>query len=242
MSVKETDDSGWRRIAFYFLVTVASVIAPGTIIIGCLIVVTGQQAPITALAAATGSQAGESRFFVILAGLSSAYLVGYVARYIGFVAFRWLTSRGGSQSTIGEFREEIVERLGSTTLQTTTGVHPHLRESLEVLDDRTPLIHDTLNDAFVYSKLWLRRYAPVLNIDSMEFEINVLAACYVPTMCFAGAVMVQDVGLVGRLAVVVIFAMIVGVITHNLRDLRVAERKEAYRNIILDVAMRSAAK
>ncbi|MBB5955782.1 hypothetical protein FHS29_002363 [Saccharothrix tamanrassetensis] len=96
--------------------------------------------------------------------------------------------------------------------------------------------------AFEYSKLWLRRFSPVLNVDSMEIEINILVSTVLPfALAAVEAVVFPRLPPAFRLVVVGVCVVAVVVVLRQAIRLRQAERWYAIRNVAFDLSMRRAA-
>lgn len=239
----DVDDAGWRRLALYLMITLASVFAPGAVIVASIAIwrMTDDSELLNTLQSRTADDAGALRYLWIAAGVSLSYLVGYFARAIGFMTVRAFDKRWKRERTISEVRNDIMTRFGADAWNAAMSSHPGLRASLDDPADATRLGDEKLFDAFIYCKLWLRRMAPSLNIDAIELEINVLCGSLLPAISLfflAGAQAKFSVtlwigaGLIGFL--------LCWVIVWNARKLMADERYEAFRNIVADTAMRNA--
>jgi len=96
-------------------------------------------------------------------------------------------------------------------------------------------------EAFIYCKLWLRRYAPELSVDQIEAEINIVVSIVIPvllvapvTAAWSGHPVLSTV-----IGVPVVLAAALAMMRSAMR-LRRSERWEAIRNLIEDHMMRTA--
>ncbi|GGK88487.1 hypothetical protein Sme01_01650 [Sphaerisporangium melleum] len=95
---------------------------------------------------------------------------------------------------------------------------------------------------FVYSKLWLRAYAPLYSIDKTELEINVLAAILAPVLFSSLNLMVAfDFHWAAVVAAPTAVVLFCAILLDSLLRLRVAEKREAVENLVIDYLARRAA-
>lgn len=270
MSALDADDSGWRRLALYILVMAVSVLAPGAIVLSLLILWLSRtqafQIP-TISKALEGSTSFGSLFLAGAVGLS--FIVGYTARALGFRIIRSIETpptTGGKRlpRALKSVSSRMAKKIFKTALQGDTcegaqvslkngfgaaacqdalRLHPALGLILNPTQPSALLRHRDFDEAFVYAKLWLRRMAPPLNIDSVEVEVNILCASIVP-IALSGPVIasVVDAPLYIRWPLAIASALlIIYLVIENALNLRKSERYEAFRNLVADCAMRLSA-
>ncbi|MGO4663919.1 hypothetical protein AB4Z14_18825 [Terrabacter sp. 2TAF16] len=271
MSSLDADDSGWRRLALYILVMAVSVLAPGAIILSLslLWLSASQTLQVSGLTKAMEESGSFSSLF-LTAALSLSFIFGYTARALGFRLVRGIEAtqdigtqrRFGSRvrsawskaakrlfhgalegDTCGGTYDSLEQGYGSSVCREALRLHPAMAPILKPSDPSHLLRDRRFDEVFVYAKLWLRRMAPPLNIDSVEVEVNILCASVIPIALSAPifATMV-DVPAYFSWPLAVIFAfLIVFFVIENALKLRKSERYEAFRNVVADCAMRLAA-
>lgn len=96
-------------------------------------------------------------------------------------------------------------------------------------------------EAFIYCKLWLRRFAPDLSVDWIEAEINMLGASVVPVALLEANLIAWSVHPGGAVLLSALpFLGIVTLLARVLARKRLTERWEATKNLVGDHMMRSA--
>lgn len=240
----DVDDAGWRRLALYLLITLASVFAPGAVIVACVALwrVTEDSQLLSTIRLGTADDAGALRYLWIAAAISLSYLIGYFTRAIGFLVVRLIGRRYGRNRTVEMFRLDVTTRLGGDSWNAALAAHPILGASLAGSFDSEKLTDGKLFDAFIYCKLWLRRRSPALNIDAIELEINVLCGSLTPVVVLT-MLIGHQAGLSPAAWASLILAnvLILAIIVFNALKLAYDERYEAFRNVIADTMMNVAA-
>jgi hypothetical protein len=245
------------RLAFYVGVQIASVLAPGVVVIAesWFVVTRVEHSKVSTQLRETSGPYG---LLLLLVVLSGGYVIGYVSRELAFKGV-------GQVERIPRFRTRLNmepgRRLGihatDSLIQECMDVHPYLgdlRSATGTDGGQSPADrvsartgggshaddHQFAN--FNYAKAWLRRHAPESGLDSMEAEINILASTLVPTLLAAAAIVpALHFHWWAYLLAPILFIFTSALILDSLLRLRRSERFEAIRNLLMDHAMRRAA-
>jgi hypothetical protein len=260
-------------ISHYVVIQLASVLAPGLVIVTETALLVGrltattQNSDLAELTKALSSVRGSVLLVAVVVIVATSYVVGYVCRELGFWMEGWLEARrakrkrkqaGSATSTAGETLHDLPHLTRARALSGGDVVdhciehHPILRmldndDGLAVVAGRASRRHwsehvpDREDAAFHYSKMWLRRYVPVLSVDQTEAEINILVAMVVPVILLgAVAIAWSPYPLSATIIAVPVVVTIVTVLARQAARLRRAERWNAIRNLIFDHMMRTA--
>ncbi|MGW4639862.1 hypothetical protein ACWEN6_15100 [Sphaerisporangium sp. NPDC004334] len=275
------------RMSFYISLQLASVLAPGLVVLTEGTVLVNQlrhEDTLRTLAGATGVLG----VMVAICALAGAFVLGYICRELAFKLvsrlerLRFVRRRYqiGSQDRLKEWfaPEDLAEcfevhahlgrreRAGEPVRQEREGARTSKvasrkggtpRESgqraarpAEEAEAASGRFHPTggyhTGDVqyyrFVYSKLWLRAYAPVYSIDKTELEINILAAILAPVLFASPNLMVAfDLHWTVVVAAPTAALLFWTVLLDSLLRLRVSEKREAVENLLLDYLARRAA-
>jgi hypothetical protein len=257
-----------RRFSFYITVQLASVLAPGVVVIAGSIVVVrmfqnqaSTQSALTVVKEISGAAGLLTSFLLLAAG----YVSGYVLRELAFkiLALIDIFPRLQNWTRVDTF--DLVDRYFSSDLISECfSAHPVLGESYRQLksSEEGTKAPEPEHDAsagrpkrtedsragdlnylsFVYSKTWIRNYAPGFSIDSMEAEINILASGFAPSLLVGIAIVAAARSawwavFLGCVVVVLVWSILLNSVVRLRRD----ERRESVRNLILDYSMRQAA-
>jgi hypothetical protein len=248
--------AGERGFSFFVNRELTSVLAPGVFVVA-------EIAYLMLRLSSPSSAAGALHYFkgisgtagllIVLIFSATGYVAGYVLRELAFRLLGWLEKvplirRELTTDTAARLDKHFDKSLLGECLK----VHPYLQAKLRTTDPSSENAHyqragganvETRDyDSFVYAKLWIRNFSAGLNIDSIELEINMLAAALAPSALLAVDILVS-VRLTWWNAPLTIMALTLvwWVLLDSLFRLRSAERWEAVRNLVMDYAMRTAA-
>jgi len=249
-----------RQLAFYLVVQLVSVVAPGVVLV-CevaylLVALTG---PVDRQVVETAEQAASAQGIplLVLAALllAGAVLVGYLAREIAFALLRMVEARR-RPAGVAQLRDQLVAMFGAAHVAAVVRQHPGLRPlaapaATGATDEGARTLHlqgwgrdPGATRVFFYCKLWLRSRAPALSVDQIELEINSLLAMLLPAVFLPVTLLVSLSGPV-RLAAGLVGFTLVGLVwvfvLWRASQLRRAERWEAVRNMFFGGLMESAA-
>ncbi|NUT99819.1 MAG: hypothetical protein HOY78_48195 [Saccharothrix sp.] len=245
------------RLTHYLVLQLTSVILPGAVALTELTMLGVHFYPhpghdVTFLLSVLAKVQGGGAILFAALGIGASFVIGYVTRAIGFaltgrverISARVARRRGRAvRSDLGRVRHV----LGDEITDELTDLHPPLAHTDADGDDvKLPAGGAHRGDgsvhAFEYGKLWLRRFSPVLHVDSMEIEINILVATALPfTLAAVEALVFPRLPLAFRLVVVGVCAAAIVIALRQAIRLRHAERWYAVRNVAFDLAMRRAA-
>jgi hypothetical protein len=264
MSLIGSTKAGERALSLFANRELASVLAPGVFIVAELAYLALQLISPSSAVRVLGYFKGLSGTVGILL-LLVASAVGFVAGYvIRELAFRLL----GELEKIPAIRQRLItdtsERMDQyfeeTLITECLENHPFLLAKLrpagagatnDAAASTTAVRRRTAGggnietrdyESFVYAKLWVRNYSSGLSVDSIELEINVLAAALAPSLLLAADILasVRPTWWIALTAIVAL-AVVWWTLLQSFFRLRRTERWEAVRNLIMDYAMRSAA-
>lgn len=231
------------RLSFYVGLQIASVVVPGIVVAGEIAALVvrfnirrdDEISIVEAVENVSGIK-GPGLVLILVIGISAGCIVGWISREVGFQMVGAIENRTwfkklGSQAENDVEHLPLPERLG---LQADAAIVGSCIE-------RHPVIGEDDYEAFVYCKFWLRAYAPDMSVDSMEVDINVLAASLIPILLAAanGVAWSESPALVTGLVVPAVAALSVLIVNRIIRKRR-AERWEAVRNVLHDHMMRTA--
>lgn len=242
-----------RRLSFYIAVNLASVLAPGIVIVIAIVLLIGSSKhPPSPLFLFTyfKNYAGISALLSSIIVVAVGYVIGYVSRELAFKFLQQLEKIPYARDRLNEgvdarlkeyFSQSLVDdcfqahrALGETPAADaeSTRVNPHAGGGhAENISYRN----------FTYAKLWIRNYAPGFSIDSIEAEINILASGLIPTLLgSADIIAIAQAKWYAILAGIVFIGLTWSVLLNSIVRLRRTERWEAVRNLVMDYAMREA--
>jgi hypothetical protein len=248
--------AGERGLSFFVNRELTSVLAPGIFVISELAyLMLRLNSPLSATGVPRYFKglSGTAGLLIVLIFSATGYVVGYVLRELAFRLLGWLEKvppirREPTTDTARRLDQYFEESLLEECLK----AHPYLQAKLRPKDSLPADSHyrragganvETRDyESFVYAKLWTRHFSAGLNIDSIELEINMLAAALTPSALLALDILVS-VQLTWWNAPLTIIALglVWWVLLNSLFRLRRTERWEAVRNLIMDYAMRAAA-
>lgn len=253
MSIMSSALAAQRRLSFYITVNLASVLAPGIVIIFAIIILIGSirhpSSPFTFLTYFKNYTTASTLLASIVV-VAAGYVFGYVSRELAFKFLQqferlsWIRTRRPvdvnarlrryfSQDLIDECRQ-VHRALGEISASESESAGAAFRAGGGHSDDIS------YRD-FTYAKLWIRNYAAGFSVDSVEAEINILASGLMPTLLAAADIIViTRAAWPGVIAGVVFLCLTWSVILDSLLRLRHTERWEALRNLVMDYAMREA--
>jgi cbb3-type cytochrome oxidase subunit 3 len=248
--------TGERGFTFFVNRELTSVLAPGIFIVAELSYLTLRFSSTSSAHNALAylkNLGGTVGFLLLLIASAAGYVVGYVVREL---AFRFLGVLEKIPAIKNELTTDTGERLeqyfGGRLIAECLEAHPFLHRKLQPNDPAEDINHYRMAgganvetryyESFVYAKLWIRNFSPGFSVDSIEIEINVLAAALAPSMLLAVDIL-ASVRLTWWtvLLTAVFLAVVWWVLLNSLFRLRRTERWEAVRNLIIDYTMRSAA-
>ena len=251
--------AGERGFSFFVNRELTSVLAPGVFIVAeltyLMLRLSSRSSATHALSYFKGLS-GTAGLLIILLFCATGYVVGYVLREL---AFRLLglvektpdIKRKQRTDTARRVAQYFDESLVSECLKAHPYLRPKLRTKPQSAGHSTEEPHyracganlETRDyESFVYAKLWVRNFSAGLNIDSVELEINMLAAALAPSALLALDILVSVRLNWWNVPLTIIgLALVWWVLFDALLRLRRTERWEAVRNLIMDFAMRTAA-
>ena len=257
-SVVNSTQAIGRRFSFYIAVQVASVLAPGVVVIvGVLFLVELFQHRLSNQTAQSFVRdiSGTAGLLASLFILAAGYVAGYVIRELAFKLLAQLERLPNVQEELEVNVYARIEKFfPAQVIDNCFKFHPFLsqarkdseaesRQDTNAQRRRTGGGHvETINyESFVYAKLWIRNYAPGFSVDNVEAEINILASGLAPGL-LTGLIIIAVAHLVWWSVLVAVFvvALIWAVLLSSLIRLRYTETSEAIRNLVLDYAMRQA--
>jgi hypothetical protein len=256
-----------RRLSFYIAVNLASVLAPGIVIVIAIVLLIGSSkhpsSPLflfTYFKNYTGISALLSSIIVVAVG----YVIGYISRELAFKFLQQLEKVPDVRDRLNEGVDARLKQYFSQSLvDDCFQAHRALRELPAAADTESTQVRETpAADAgaaranphaggghaenisyrnFTYAKLWIRNYAPGFSIDSIEAEINILASGLIPTLLGSvDIIVIAHAAWYAILAGVLFIGLTWSVLLNSILRLRRTERWEAVRNLVMDYAMREA--
>jgi hypothetical protein len=253
------------RMSFYVGRELSSALAPGMVVLaeGFLLVVCvtteRDTEGLRSLVDDLSGLQGAALVLVAVLGFSAAYVIGWVSRELGFWlvgGLEWFRRRMGRRRPSAPSEPSLSTRLraiaGEDAVDACIAHHPVLLILDEEADDvvtRRERVRRTWgafvpyqeDEAFSYSKSWLRRFAPEMSVDGIEADINILTAALVPLLLLVANIVAWSsepsiAALVSVPPTVAVVTMLVRNVARKRRD----ERWEAVRNLVEDHIMRRA--
>lgn len=249
LSGSSAGDNLAGRISLYFAVQLASVLLPGAVVLMETAVlltglIRGHDHAISSLFELLARVGGIGGFVVAIVAIAAAYVIGYLCRSAAFAVLGAVERRTRPPAS----REDQLRLLiGDDQFADLVRIHPVLRsEAPKVTDTRLGAggghRDGSLHDTQTYCKLWLRRRAPELAIDSIEAEINILLGTVFPVLLLAvDAVALSGTPLALRILALPLGLLVCAAVLRSVLRLRAAERWEAIRNLAFDFLMHRAA-
>lgn len=247
--------AGERGLSFFVNRELTSVLAPGVFLVAeltyLMLRLSSRSSATSALSYFKGLS-GTAGLLIILLFSATGYVVGYVLRelafrLLGLVEKAPFIQRRQRTDTARRAAQYFNESLVTECLK----AHPYLKPKLQPDDSSLEgsyyraggaNIENRDYESFVYAKLWVRNFSAGLNIDSIELEINMLAAALAPSALLAVDLLVSVRLTWWNVPLTIIgLALVWWVLFDALLRLRRTERWEAVRNLIMDYAMRTAA-
>ncbi len=167
---------------------------------------------------------------------------------------RWYRGLRYPHKTALEIERDLRAFCGDPEVEAFRRAHPIADHLLSARDPEVPdlaalnetrggnMINNSSTQLFTYCKLWLRRHAPEFGLETIELEINIVAATLVPVALLPvvtlGAVRSHAGAWATAAAVAAI--LIAGQIARSYHRLRGAERWEAVRNTMIATMLRRA--
>jgi hypothetical protein len=248
--------AGERGFSFFVNRELTSVLAPGVFVVSELtyfiLRLSSSSSASSSILDYFKRLSGTAGLLILLLVSATGYVVGYVLREL---AFRLL----GELEKVPAIRRELttdtakrlVKYFDGSLLAECFKAHPYLRAKLQPAENIGEATHyrtagganvETRDyESFVYAKLWIRNFSAGFNIDSIELEINMLAAALAPSLLLALDILASvRFTWWAVLLTVIALALVWWVLLDSLFRLRRTERWEAVRNLIMDFAMRSA--
>ncbi|MFD4642517.1 hypothetical protein ACFWN2_34770 [Lentzea sp. NPDC058436] len=248
------------RLTFYVALQLTSVILPGIVAMTELAILGVHFVPhaghdVVFLLSSLGKIQGSGTVLFAALGIGGSFVIGYLARAAGFAVVgrverivRWWRRKRKTRAVSD--LERMKQVLGEGMTAECVELHPVLSwldESDPSPDSRLALTaggghrsEESLH-AFEYSKLWLRRFSPVLNIDAIELEINILTATLIPlALAAAEAAVFPRISMTMRVVIGVLCLFSAVAVLRQITKLRRGERWYAVRNLAFDLAMRRA--
>jgi hypothetical protein len=253
VSIMSSALAAQRRLSFYITVNLASVLAPGIVIVFAIIILIGSirhpSSPLTFLTYFK-NYTGASTLLASILVVAAGYVFGYVSREL---AFKFLQQFERLPWIRTKWQEDVNTRLqryfSQDLINDCRQAHRALGEISASESEATGAAFsaggghsdDIGYRDFTYAKLWIRNYAAGFSVDSVEAEINILASGLIPTLlAAAGIVVITRAAWPGVIAGVIFLGLTWSVILDSLLRLRHTERWEALRNLVMDYAMREA--
>jgi hypothetical protein len=251
--ITSSTQAAQRRLSFYIALNLASVLAPGIVIViaATFLIepVSGPSSPLVSLTHLK-NYSGAAAFVVSIALVAAGYVFGYVSRELAFKLLRQFEKIPRIQARVSEgvnarLRSYFTPGLINDCLQ----VHRVLSEMPEGSTGPARIggamgggHSDSVSyKDFTYAKLWIRNYAAGFSIDSVEAEINILVSGLIPTLLSAAAIIAASKATWPSIVGAVIFLGLTwSVLLDSIFRLRHTEKWEAVRNLIMDYAMREA--
>ncbi len=251
-------------LGFYVTKEIASVLLPGVVVLTELTVLAAKvaQVDIGSLWKSLGSITGAGLVLLVILGVSGAYVIGYLTRELGFMTLlmtdKLLDRFPTRRRTVSPSDWVLVRRFfGDRFTDDLVTLHPVLRHLDRELNERESqpdvavppvqgsgvrkgdVTHSTT--VFTYNKNWLRQYAPLLGIEHMEIEVNILLSTLSPVGLLAGNILVaSNVPLWLKIAFVPITGLICYAILKSAIRVKRAEPWAALLHLGFDMAMRTA--
>ena len=196
---------------------------------------------------------GTAGLLIVLLFSATGYVVGYVLRELAFRLLGWLEKVPPIRRELTtDTARRLDQYFDKSLLEECLKAHPYLQAKMRPTDPSPEDSHyrhagganvETRDyESFVYAKLWIRNFSAGFSIDSIELEINMLAAALAPS-----ALLALDILVSVRLTwwnvplTLIALALVWWVLLDSLFRLRRTERWEAVRNLIMDYAMRATA-
>lgn len=248
--------AGERGFSFFVNRELTSVLAPGIFIVAelaYLILQLSSESSAVKILNYFKNLSGTAGLLLLLIVSAAGYVVGYVVRELNFRLLGQLEKVPAiRQELTTDTGKRLVQYFDTHLIEECFRAHPFLRAKLQSADltqDETKFriagganVETRDYESFVYAKLWIRNFSSGFSIDTIELEINMLAAALTPSLLLAVSILVS-VRITWWSALPTIIFLIVTwwVLLNSLFRLRRTERWEAVRNLIMDYAMRSAA-
>ncbi|SFB36914.1 hypothetical protein SAMN05216266_109116 [Amycolatopsis marina] len=249
LSGSASGDNLAGRLSLYVVMQLASVLLPGAVVLmEGVVLLTGlirvHDHAISSLFEMLARVGGIGGFVVVIVAVAGSYVIGYLCRSAAFAIFGLVERRTRPlESRDAQLRLLI----GDDHFAELVRIHP-------VLGSRAPEVakarlgaggghrDGAMHDTQTYCKLWLRRQAPELAIDSIEAEINILLATVFPVLLLAvDAVALGGTPLPLRILALPLGLLVCAAVVRAVLRLRDAERWEAVRNLAFDFLMHRAA-
>jgi hypothetical protein len=231
----------------YFWPAVVSVLGPGILLLSELLIGIAPPAPGTNLPAIRSyteilADAGPvGGGLLALLGLAAAYGVGFASRTVTFHVVRWLSWLTPQKDFWDGELSRLQAALGESALATVVGRHSlagwPVKESDALADDQVNW------RVFTYCKLWLRSREPILNVDYLEAEINLLFTLILPLVGVAvvvarfvtAAELVQFSlsTLIGAAILLLMWAYVVYSVYRAASSRQRGERRDTLRNFVI---------
>jgi hypothetical protein len=259
--------AGERGLSFFVNRELTSVLAPGVFVVAeltyLMLRLSARPSAISALSYFKGLS-GTAGLLVILLFSATGYVVGYVLRELAFRLLGLVEKAPRIQrKQATDTARRVAQYFDKGLVGQCMKAHPYLEPKLQPKQQSTEQpeqqsagtspkaapyragganIENPDYESFVYAKLWVRNFSAGLNIDSIELEINMLAAALAPSALLAVDILVSVRLTWWNLPATIIgLALVWWVLFDALLRLRRTERWEAVRNLIMDFAMRTAA-
>ncbi len=250
--------AGERGFSFFVNRELTSVLAPGVFVVAELTYLTlrlSSRSSATSALSYFKGLSGTAGLLIILLFSATGYVVGYVLRELAFRLLGllerapWIRRR---QTT--DTARRVAQYFEQGLVRECLAAHPYLKPKLATGQppaDPGPAktryragganLETRDYESFVYAKLWVRNFSAGLTIDSIELEINMLAAALAPSALLAVDLLASVRPTWWNVLLTVAgLALVWWVLFDSLLRLRRTERWEAVRNLIMDYAMRTA--
>lgn len=245
-----------RRFTLYVAIQAVSVLVPGLVMIaeiGILVISLRHSAGVLSyVAGQTAGLNGMLSLLLTIITLAIAFVTGYLVREAAFKLLGLIErSARGARLDVTELHHRLTMMFGQKAVDECLAAQPVLKRLLVQRDTEPSVAAIRVSgghidgpgyQAFVYSKMWPRTYAPVLGVDRFEVEINMLAATLGPV-----TLLVVDALVLARplwwlsVLLAMVGAGMLALVVKSLLRLRQTERVDSLRNLVQNFVMRQAA-